>query len=57
MKGPFEKVCLKSKHSTNSLEVPQASTSATGAADPLYFDDNGQPVFAHMISILHSKNI
>ena len=29
-KGHFEKVCLK-KHFTNSLEVPQASTSTTGA--------------------------
>ena len=29
-KGHFEKVCLK-KHSTNSLEVPQASTGTPGA--------------------------
>ena len=55
MKGHFEKVCLKSKHSTHSLKVPQASTSSTGAGDPLYFDDNYQPVFAHMISVLHSN--
>ena len=50
-KGHFEKVCLKAKHSTHSLEVPQASTSSTGAGEPLYFDDQGQPVFAHMVSI------
>ena len=39
-KGYFEKVCLK-KHSTHSLEVPQASTSTAGAgaSEPLYFDD------------------
>ena len=46
-KGHFEKVCLK-KHSTNSLEVPQASTSTAGAGasgEPLYFDDGGQPVY------------
>ena len=30
-KGHFEKVCLKGKHSTHSLEVPQASTSTAGA--------------------------
>ena len=29
-KGHFEKVCLKAKHSTHSLEVPQASTSSVG---------------------------
>ena len=54
-KGHFEKVCLKSKHSTNSLEVPQASTSATGAGDPLYFNDDGEPVFSHMVSVLHAN--
>ena len=30
-KGHFEKVCLKDKHSTHSLKVPQASTSSAGA--------------------------
>ena len=54
-KGHFMKVCLKSKHSTHSLEVPQASTSSTGASEPLYFDDQGQPDFAHMVSVLHSN--
>ena len=54
-KGDFGKVCLKSKHSTNSLEVPQASNSATGAGNPLYFNDDGKPVFAHIISVLHSN--
>ena len=56
-KGHFEKVCLKAKHSTHSLEVPQASTSTagTGAGEPLYFDDDGQPVFTHMVSVLHAS--
>ena len=56
-KGHFEKVCLKAKHSTHSLEVPQASTSSTGAgtSEPLYFDDDGQPVFAHMVSVPHAN--
>ena len=43
-KGHFEKVCLKGKCSTHSLEVPQASTSAAGAGasgEPLYFNDEG----------------
>ena len=34
-KGHFEKVCLKAKCSTHSLEVLQASTSSTGAGEPL----------------------
>ena len=56
-KGHFEKVCLKAKHSTHSLKVPQASTSSAGAgaSEPLYFDDDGQPIFAHMVSVLHAN--
>ena len=54
-KGHFEKVCLKGKCSTHSLEVPQASTSTAGswAGEPLYFDDDGQPVYTYMVSIPH----
>ena len=54
-KGHFEKVCLKGKHSTHSLEVPQASTSTAGAGagEPLYFDDVGQPVYMYMVSVPH----
>ena len=56
-KGPFEKVCLKVKYSTHSLEVPQASTSSAGAgaSEPLYFDDDGQPIFIHMVSVPHAN--
>ena len=54
-KGHFEKVCLKAKCSTYSLEVPQASTSSAGAGEPLYFDDDGQPVFTHMVSVPHTN--
>ena len=53
-KGHFEKVCLK-KHSTHSLEVPQASNTSTagaGASEPLYFDDAG-PVYMYMVSVPH----
>ena len=48
------KVCLK-KHSTHSLEVPQASTSTAGAGanEPLYFDNEGQPVHMYMVSVPH----
>ena len=55
-KGYFEKVCLK-KHSTNSLEVPQASTSTAGAgagaSEPLYFNDEGQLLYTYMVSVPH----
>ena len=56
-KGHFQKVCLKAKHSTHSLEVPQASTSSAGAgaSEPLYFDDDGQPIFTHMVSVPHGN--
>ena len=56
-KGHFEKVCLKAKHSTHSLKVPQASTTSAwaGASKPLYFGDDGQPIFAHMVSVLHTN--
>ena len=54
-KGHFEKVCLKAKHSTHSLEVPQASTSSAEAGEPLYFDDDGQPIFTHMVSVPHAN--
>ena len=55
-KGHFEKVCLKGKCSTHSLEVPQASNTSTagaGASEPLYFDDGGQPVYMYMVSVPH----
>ena len=56
-KGHFEKVCLKAKHSTHPLKVPQASTSTAGAGagEPLYFDNDGQPVFTHMVSVPHAS--
>ena len=56
-KGHFEKVCLKAKHSTHSLEVPQASTSSAGAgaSELFYFDNARQPIFTHMVSVPHAN--
>ena len=53
-KGHFKKVCLK-RCSTHSLEVPQASTNTAGAGatEPLYFDNEGQPVYTYMVSVPH----
>ena len=50
-KGHFEKVCLKTKCSTHSLEVPETSNSST--SEPSYFNDDGQPIFAHTVSVPH----
>ena len=39
----------------HSLEAPQASTSSAGAGagEPLYFNDEGQPVYTYMVSVPH----
>ena len=52
-KGHYEKVCLKEKHSAYSLETPQANSA--GAGEPLYFNDEGQPVYTYMVSVPHMK--
>ena len=52
-KGHYEKVCLKGKCSTHSLEAPQAGSAVAGAGEPLYFNDEGQPVYTYMVSVPH----
>ena len=52
-KGHYEKVCLKGKHSTHSLEVPQANSAGAGAGEPLHFNDDGQTVYTYMVSVPH----
>ena len=37
----------------HSLEVPETSNNSTG--EPLYFNDDGQPVFTHMVSVPHAN--
>ena len=56
-KGHYEKVCLKGKCSTHSLEAPQASSAGAGAGEPLYFNDEGQPVYTYMVSVPHVKHL
>ena len=52
-KGHYEKVCLKGKCSAHSLEAPQANSA--GAGEPLYFNDEGQPVYTYMVSVPHAN--
>ena len=52
-KGHYEKVCLKGKCSAHSLETPQANSA--GASEPLYFNDEGQPVYTYMVSVPHAN--
>ena len=52
-KGHYEKVCLKGKCSAHSLETPQANSAGAGAGEPLYFNDEGQPVYTYMVSVPH----
>ena len=54
-KGHYEKVCLQGKHSAHSLETPQTTLAGTGASGPLYFNDEGQPVYTYMVSVPHAN--
>ena len=54
-KGHYEKVCLKGKCSAHSLETPQANSAGAGAGEPLYFNDEGQPVYTYMVSVSHAN--
>ena len=53
-KGHYEKVCLQGKHSAHSLET-QANSAGAGASEPLYFNDEGQPVYTYMVSVPHAN--
>ena len=54
-KGHYEKVCLQGKRSAHSLETPQATSAGPGANEPLYFNDEGQPVYTYMVSVPHAN--
>ena len=54
-KGHYEKVCLQGKHSAHSLETSQMTSAGAGASEPLYFNDEGQPVYTYMVSVPHAN--
>ena len=54
-RGHYEKVCLHGKHSAHSLEMSQMTSAGAGTSDPLYFNDEGQPVYTYMVSVPHAN--
>ena len=48
MKGHYEKVCIKGKL-TYLVNVPD--TSANSSSEPDYFNEYGDPVYAHMVNV------
>ena len=50
IKGHFEKVCMKGKHSMHLVNVPEASNNST-SDEPDYYNEHGDPVYAHMVSV------
>ena len=54
-KGHYKKVCLQGKCSAHSLETPQTTSAGAGASEPLYFNDEGQPVYTYMVSVPHAN--
>ena len=54
-KGHYKKVCLQGKCSAHSLETPQMTSAGAAASEPLYFNDEGQPVYTYMVSVPHAN--
>ena len=44
---------MKGKHSTHLVDVPETSNSSTG--EPSYYNEHGDPVYAHMVSVSDNK--
>ena len=44
---------MKGKCSTHLVNVPKASTSST--SDPDYYNEHGDPVYAHMVNVQDNK--
>ena len=57
IKGHFEKVCMKGKCSTHLVNVPEASNNSASTGEPDYYNEHGDPVYAHMVSVQNWKNI
>ena len=45
---------MKGKHSTHSVDVPETSINSTGK--PSFYNEHGDPVYAHMVSVFDNKH-
>ena len=54
-KDIMKKFPYKEKCSAHSLETPKANSAGAGASEPLYFNDEGQPVYTYMVSVPHAN--
>ena len=54
-KDIMRRFACKGKCSAHSLETPQANSAGAGAGEPLYFNDEGQPVYTYMVSVPHAN--
>ena len=51
----MRKFAYRGKCSAHSLETPQASSVGAGVNEPLYLNDEGQPVYTYMVSVPHAN--
>ena len=43
------------ENALHTLETPQTTSAGAGASEPLYFNDERQPVYTYMVSIPHAN--
>ena len=54
-KDIMKRFSCRGKHSAHSLETPQTTSAGAGASEPLYFNNEGQPVYTYMVSVPHAN--
>ena len=50
-----KRFACKVNTSAHSLETSQMTLAGAGASEPLYFNDEGQPVYTYMVSVPHAN--
>ena len=53
IKGHFEKVCMKGKHSTHSVDLCETSNNSTG--EPSHYNELGDQVYADIVTVCDNK--
>ena len=55
-KGTLQKGLLAGANTLHTLwRHPQTTLAGAGASEPLYFNDEGQPVYTYMVSVPHAN--